>query len=69
MQGNLIVDELLPFLMLLPGATPLMVAVQFRHSAVARLLLVHGADPNKAASNGVTPLHMAAFLGSLHPCI
>ncbi|RCV11122.1 hypothetical protein SETIT_2G162100v2 [Setaria italica] len=44
------------------GVTPLMLAIQYRGLAVARLLLVHGADPNKAASNGVTPLHMAACL-------
>jgi len=44
------------------GATPLMLAIQYRRSAVGRLLLGHGADPNKASSNGSTPLHMAASL-------
>jgi len=53
--------------MLLPGATPLMLAIQYRRSAVGRLLLGHGADPNKASSNGSTPLHMAASLGLYIP--
>ncbi|KAF8712058.1 hypothetical protein HU200_028891 [Digitaria exilis] len=41
------------------GVTPLILAIQSKHSAVARLLLLHGADPNKAASSGFTPLHTA----------
>ncbi|CAN6181811.1 unnamed protein product [Urochloa humidicola] len=44
------------------GVTPLMLAIQYRRSAVGRLLLGHGADPNKTCSNGSTPLHMAASL-------
>ena len=60
-------DEFLSFPMLLPGATPLMLAIQYRRSAVGRLLLGHGADPNKASSNGSTPLHMAASLGLYIP--
>lgn len=60
-------DELSPFLMLLPGVTPLILAIQHRRSAVIRFLLVHDADPSKAASNGVTPLYTAAAQGSLYP--
>ena len=48
----------------LGGVTALHCAVRAGHVAVARLLLVHGADPN-AASSGGTPLHAAAgFEGS-----
>lgn len=60
-------DELFPFLMMLPGVTPLILAIQNNGSAVIKFLLVHDADPSKAASNGVTPLHTAAAQGSLHP--
>ncbi|EER98651.1 hypothetical protein BDA96_02G164800 [Sorghum bicolor] len=42
------------------GVTPLILAIQHGCSAVIRFLLVHDADPSKAASNGVTPLHTAA---------
>ena len=33
------------------------------HKDVVQLLLDRGAEPNKGASNGVTPLHMAAYHG------
>ncbi|CAN6217165.1 unnamed protein product [Urochloa humidicola] len=49
------------------GVTPLMLAIQYRRSAVGRLLLGHGADPNKTCSNGSTPLHMTASLGLYFP--
>jgi hypothetical protein len=48
----------------LGGVTALHCAVKAGHVAVARLLLVHGADPNVASSGG-TPLHAAVgFEGS-----
>ncbi|CAO2040773.1 unnamed protein product [Urochloa humidicola] len=47
------------------GATPLIFAIQgLGSTAIIKLLLSFGADPNKADINGVTPLHIAAERGS-----
>jgi ankyrin repeat protein len=43
--------------------TPLFMAACNCHEAVVRVLIVAGADINKAADNGVTPLFMAATTG------
>lgn len=45
------------------GSTPLVVAVTFGKSGVARLLLDAGADPEIANNDGSAPLQIAAFLG------
>ena len=45
------------------GVTPLYIAAQEGHEAVARALIEAGADVNKAIYNGVTPLHIAAQRG------
>lgn len=49
------------------GFTALGLAVFFGHDAIARLLLVHGANPNKPSANKmvVTPLHSAAATQNL----
>ena len=46
------------------GVTALMLALTKHHTAVARLLLARGADPNPAAA-GYTALHLAAATGQL----
>lgn len=45
------------------GRTPLFVAVLCEDVRTARYLLTQGADPNKASSNGFSPLHTAAESG------
>ena len=45
------------------GWNPLLVAVFRDYLMVVQCLLEQGADVNKAADNGVTPLHIAARLG------
>ncbi len=46
------------------GETPLITAVYFEHTELAReLLREHGADPNVAMLNGLRPLHVAADRG------
>jgi ankyrin repeat protein len=42
---------------------PLWAAVASAHCDVARALLEHGADPNRAGASGITPLHIAAMRG------
>jgi ankyrin repeat protein len=51
-------------LMLTMGSTPLLRAAKAADVAAVRLLLAHGADPNLANIQGVTPLMAAAGLGS-----
>ena len=46
------------------GKTPLVTAICQGHTAVGKLLLLHGANPHKADGNGVTPLHRAAVSGN-----
>lgn len=56
--------------MLVLGRTPLYYAIQGDGSqAVVECLIKKGADPNKAANRGVTPLHCAARKGFLCRCI
>ncbi len=45
------------------GATPLLIACQEGHLAIAKKLLDKGADPNKADNNGATPLFVACQEG------
>ncbi|KAL7302508.1 hypothetical protein TKK_0005150 [Trichogramma kaykai] len=40
------------------GKTPLHVALAAGHQHIVRALLMHGADPNQADSEGSTPLHL-----------
>ena len=40
-------------------------AAQKGHLEIMRLLIEHGADPNKAKANGATPMHMAVQQGHL----
>lgn len=47
------------------GTRPLMFACRGSHSQVADILLEAGADPRSTTSEGSTPLHFAAFAGSL----
>ena len=47
------------------GETPLIQAAVQGFDAFVRVLLQHGADPNKSRNDGVTPLHVAAQCG--HP--
>lgn len=45
------------------NATPLIAAVAQGHVEIVRLLLQHHADPNRKASEGFTPLALAAVVG------
>ena len=47
------------------GWTPLYVASEYCHHHIVRVLLDHGADPNKRSRDGSTALHAAARKGSL----
>ena len=47
------------------GNTPLLEAANRGILEVAKVLLQHGADANKAHHDGTTPLHFAAFKGSV----
>ncbi|MFO0936327.1 MAG: ankyrin repeat domain-containing protein [Gemmataceae bacterium] len=46
--------------------TPLHVAAERDHLAIAELLLRHGADVNAIGDMGLTPFHRAANLGHVH---
>lgn len=48
-----------------PFGEPYPVIAQVRGDAAIRLLLRHGADPNAAAADGSTPLHMTALHGGI----
>eukprot|EP01138_Halocafeteria_seosinensis_P007522 gb/GECG01007688.1/.p1 GENE.gb/GECG01007688.1/~~gb/GECG01007688.1/.p1 ORF type:complete len:613 (+),score=84.19 gb/GECG01007688.1/:1-1839(+) len=41
------------------GDTPLLLATRFNHTAIAELMITHGADFTKANIHGETPLHVA----------
>ena len=45
------------------GETALLLAASKGHSEVVKILVKHGADPNRASSDGNTPLHKAAMDG------
>uniref|UniRef100_A0A0D3GXP6 Uncharacterized protein n=1 Tax=Oryza barthii TaxID=65489 RepID=A0A0D3GXP6_9ORYZ len=45
------------------GRTPLVFAVIGENAAIVKYLLDHGADPDKADDDGLTPLHSAAGIG------
>lgn len=65
---------LLLFRMFLLGKTPLLYATnQPGNKAIVKYFIDNHADPNKGDSGGVTPLHMASYLGlfslPLHMCI
>ena len=47
------------------GATPLFIAAERNHLAVAQLLLENGADKNKPREDGASPLYIAAQQGNL----
>ncbi|MBU0755172.1 MAG: ankyrin repeat domain-containing protein, partial [Planctomycetes bacterium] len=44
--------------------TPLLKAVDVNHKGIVELLLSNGADPNLSASDGASPLHLAAGWGT-----
>lgn len=48
------------------GRTPLVFAVIGENAAIVKYLLDHGADPDKADDDGLTPLHSAAGIGPLY---
>jgi hypothetical protein len=51
------------------GSTPLINAIfGCGSTSVVRFLLDRGANPNKADTEGFTPLHYATMTGSLCPC-
>jgi len=47
------------------GSTALMVAINARQAAAAKLLLENGAGPNRLRKDGMAPLHMAVSVGNL----
>ena len=51
--------------MCLAGRTPLVYAVISENAVVVKYLLDHGADPNKADDDRLTPLHSAAGIGHI----
>ena len=51
--------------MCLTGRTPLFYAVHSENAAAVKYLLDHGANPDKADEDGLSPLHSAAGIGPL----